>query len=205
MSVLLKSCCGYLRTVAFWCRLFSYSSNTRDKIATSSTVHLLMPYIILYKCFQTISRHVKTCWIFGGSLVEASSSPRMAIIGMFYQDGLTGGVGCESSSTVKQHDVAPGSAWGDWSLYTDSPLRAFEDETGDGEGLVAFAFVKTHTDCRIHPDTSIIHLFWVIVVWGSRIWNVWGLPFRVCEIPVHNANVPSARQNEAKLVYGYII
>eukprot|EP00434_Breviolum_minutum_P007042 symbB.v1.2.006213.t1/scaffold355.1/size243294/23 len=36
----------------------------------------------------------------------------MAIIGMFYQDGLTG------------------SAWGDWSLYTDSPLRAFENETG---------------------------------------------------------------------------
>jgi len=31
----------------------------------------------------------------------------MAIIGMFYQDGLTG------------------SAWGDWSLYADSPLRAF--------------------------------------------------------------------------------
>jgi len=29
----------------------------------------------------------------------------MAIIGMFYQDGLTG------------------SAWGDWELYTDSPLR----------------------------------------------------------------------------------
>jgi hypothetical protein len=36
----------------------------------------------------------------------------MAIIGMFYQDGLTG------------------SAWGDWDLYTDSPLRAFEDELG---------------------------------------------------------------------------
>jgi hypothetical protein len=36
----------------------------------------------------------------------------MAIIGMFYQDGLTG------------------SAWGDWSLYTDSPLRAFESEPG---------------------------------------------------------------------------
>merc|ERR1711979_65498 len=36
----------------------------------------------------------------------------MAIIGMFYQDGLTG------------------SAWGDWSLYTDSPLRAFETELG---------------------------------------------------------------------------
>merc|ERR1712203_1290509 len=30
----------------------------------------------------------------------------MAIIGMLYQDGLTG------------------SAWGDWELYTDSPLRA---------------------------------------------------------------------------------
>merc|ERR1712232_948449 len=36
----------------------------------------------------------------------------MAIIGMFYQDGLTG------------------SAWGDWSVYTDSPLRAFENELG---------------------------------------------------------------------------
>merc|ERR1712172_422598 len=36
----------------------------------------------------------------------------MAIIGMFYQDGLTG------------------SAWGDWSLYADSPLRAFEGEMG---------------------------------------------------------------------------
>merc|ERR1712182_45731 len=36
----------------------------------------------------------------------------VAIIGMFYQDGLTG------------------SAWGDWANYTDSPLRAFENETG---------------------------------------------------------------------------
>ena len=36
----------------------------------------------------------------------------LAIIGRFYQDGLTG------------------SAWGDWSLYTDSPLRAFESELG---------------------------------------------------------------------------
>jgi len=36
----------------------------------------------------------------------------MAIIGMLFQDGLTG------------------SAWGDWALYTDSPLRAFENELG---------------------------------------------------------------------------
>merc|ERR1712050_28437 len=36
----------------------------------------------------------------------------MAIIGMFFQDGLTG------------------SGWGDWALYTDSPLRAFENELG---------------------------------------------------------------------------
>jgi len=36
----------------------------------------------------------------------------MAIIGMFFQDGLTG------------------SAWGDWALYTDSPLRAYENEAG---------------------------------------------------------------------------
>jgi len=34
----------------------------------------------------------------------------MAIMGMMFQDGLTG------------------SAWGDWALYTDSPLRASEDD-----------------------------------------------------------------------------
>jgi len=34
----------------------------------------------------------------------------MAIIGMFFQDGLTG------------------SAWGDWALYTDSPLRAAKED-----------------------------------------------------------------------------
>jgi len=36
----------------------------------------------------------------------------VSIIGMFFQDGLTG------------------SAWGDWSNYASSPLRAFEEETG---------------------------------------------------------------------------
>ena len=36
----------------------------------------------------------------------------MAIIGMFFQDGLTG------------------SAWGDWDQYSASPLRAFEYELG---------------------------------------------------------------------------
>merc|ERR1712173_291555 len=36
----------------------------------------------------------------------------VAIIGMFFQDGLTG------------------SAWGDWAFYTASPLRAFESELG---------------------------------------------------------------------------
>merc|ERR1712188_132945 len=36
----------------------------------------------------------------------------VAIIGMFFQDGLTG------------------SAWGDWTTYTASPLRAFESELG---------------------------------------------------------------------------
>jgi hypothetical protein len=36
----------------------------------------------------------------------------MAIIGMFFQDGLTG------------------SAWGDWANFTASPLRAFENELG---------------------------------------------------------------------------
>merc|ERR1711920_288711 len=41
----------------------------------------------------------------------------VAIIGMFFQDGLTG------------------QAWGDWALYTDSPLRAFELGYWDPPGL----------------------------------------------------------------------
>ena len=41
----------------------------------------------------------------------------MAIIGMFFQDGLTG------------------SAWGDWANYTDSPLRAFEGTRADRQHL----------------------------------------------------------------------
>merc|ERR1712086_504498 len=57
----------------------------------------------------------------------------MAIIGMFFQDGLTG------------------SAWGDWASYTDSPLRAFESELGvqapvgfwDPLGLAADGNVET--------------------------------------------------------------
>merc|ERR1712232_487647 len=42
----------------------------------------------------------------------------MAIIGMFFQDGLTG------------------SAWGDWAAYTGSPLRAFESELGVQDPVV---------------------------------------------------------------------
>ncbi|CAK0856285.1 unnamed protein product, partial [Prorocentrum cordatum] len=52
----------------------------------------------------------------------------MAIIGMFFQDGLTG------------------SAWGDWALYTDSPLRAFESETGDGLTGSAWGDWALYTD-----------------------------------------------------------
>merc|ERR1712151_61030 len=61
----------------------------------------------------------------GGGIADAAKKERglnseiangrlamMAIIGMFFQDGLTG------------------SAWGDWNLYTGSPLRAFESELG---------------------------------------------------------------------------
>merc|ERR1712050_613440 len=41
----------------------------------------------------------------------------VAIMGMLFQDGSTG------------------SAWGDWALYTNSPLRAFEGELGVQEPL----------------------------------------------------------------------
>ena len=36
----------------------------------------------------------------------------MAVVGMFFQDGLTG------------------SAWGNWALYTESPRRGLGDEMG---------------------------------------------------------------------------
>jgi len=63
----------------------------------------------------------------------------MAIIGMFFQDGLTG------------------SAWGDWALYTGSPLRAFENEIGvqapvgywDPLGLAGDGDVATFTRRRV--------------------------------------------------------
>jgi len=68
----------------------------------------------------------------------------VAIIGMFFQDGLTG------------------SAWGDWALYTDSPLRAFESEMGaqpplgfwDPLGLAAEGDEK---DFRRRRETEIKH------------------------------------------------
>merc|ERR1719296_578487 len=63
----------------------------------------------------------------------------MAIMGMLFQDGLTG------------------SAWGDWANYTDSPLRVFENETGvqaplgywDPMGLSADGDVATFQRRRV--------------------------------------------------------
>merc|ERR1712127_590491 len=68
----------------------------------------------------------------------------VAIIGMFFQDGLTG------------------SAWGGWASYTDSPLRAFENELGvqapvgfwDPAGLAADGDVEIFTRRR---ETEIKH------------------------------------------------
>ena len=45
----------------------------------------------------------------------------MAIVGMFFQGGLTG------------------STWGDWANYTASPMRAFENEIGVQDPVGFFA------------------------------------------------------------------
>merc|ERR1719265_1201392 len=68
----------------------------------------------------------------------------MAIIGMFYQDGLTG------------------SAWGDWALYTDSPMRAFENELGVQAPVgfwdpLGFAAEGNAADFRRRRATEIKH------------------------------------------------
>jgi len=53
----------------------------------------------------------------------------MAIIGMFFQDGLTG------------------SAWGDWSNYTESPLRAYKyDEPDWMKAAPSMPSLVTETD-----------------------------------------------------------
>ena len=57
-----------------------------------------------------------------------------------------------SAAEYLEATLNSGSAWGDWSLYTDSPLRAFEDETGvlSWRGLLwnfddpLFLFWKAH-------------------------------------------------------------
>ena len=108
-------------------------------------------------CFLVKSMSFAAC----GSVCQAISDPElrqkklnaelangrlamMAIIGMFFQDGLTGALVttvllCARSRafrTVWSMTVqigAPrdlGSAWGDWANYVDSPLRAFENELG---------------------------------------------------------------------------
>merc|ERR1711904_602245 len=99
----------------------------------------------------------------------------MAIIGMFYQDGLTG------------------SAWGDWSLYTESPLRAFENELGvqapvgfwDPAGLASDGNVEDFRRRRMteikHGRVSMIVCIGYIVPeytkWGGYLSPSKGLKF----------------------------
>ena len=58
----------------------------------------------------------------------------MAIVGMILQVGLTG------------------SAWDDWALYTDSPLRAYANEAGGAGPPVGFwdPHGLSASDCTIH-------------------------------------------------------
>ena len=70
----------------------------------------------------------------------------MAIIEMFFQDGLTG------------------SAWGDWTLYTDSPLRALARERsskvpracffGGSSGAPAYKVFDPASDPWVSPPTA---------------------------------------------------
>ena len=64
----------------------------------------------------------------------------MAIIGMFFQDGLTG------------------SAWGDWANYTASPLRAFETE---------LAGAKSSADCTWYALTGATAAGSATLGWGA--------------------------------------
>merc|ERR1719382_1679606 len=96
---------GWLQIVAYclYCESgpFGYNSDPNRKPG-----ELGWRPIGLYSTDATVRQRRLAAEIANGRLAM------MAIIGMFFQDGLTG------------------SAWGDWALYTGSPLRAFEDELG---------------------------------------------------------------------------
>jgi hypothetical protein len=80
----------------------------------------------------------------------------MAIVGMLFQDGLTG------------------SAWGDWALYTDSPLRAFENELGAQARLGVILVVEVCTHCiilEVFTERSLspphLHLLMLVICSGA--------------------------------------
>jgi len=114
----------------------------------------------------------------------------VAIIGMFFQDGLTG------------------SAWGDWALYTDSPLRAYENETGvqppvgfwDPLGLAASG---NNFDFKRRREVELKHgrvsMFATI---GYIVPEYWRFPGSLCEkyaAPIKFADIPNGLQAISKL------
>ena len=72
-----------------------------------------------------------------------------AIIGMFFQDGLTG------------------SAWGDWSLYTASPLRARESKVARnffGGETTSYASFDPATELGVQDPIG----FWDPLGWAVQ-------------------------------------
>ena len=87
----------------------------------------------------------------------------MAIIGMFFQDGLTG------------------SAWGDWANYTESPLRAFENELGVQPPLGFWDPAGLSSDAWIVLENSLMCVCIVDLNWLSYVWFAGPLILKVCD------------------------
>ena len=71
--------------------------------------------------------------VFPLNVFQAANSARNArqhaTNGVVYAGQIASNVGVPFHVETSQ-DGLTGSAWGDWAAYTDSPLRAFENELG---------------------------------------------------------------------------
>ena len=98
---------NFINKIMYVCMcIYNHNFQTHPHI-----ISLLSMYIYI-TCILHVYKYI---YIYMYFFKSTSTSPSK--LRRFYQDGLTG------------------SAWGDWSLYTDSPLRAEADFTKEGGRL----------------------------------------------------------------------
>ena len=122
---------------------------------------------------------------------DACGSLLQAIIGMFFQDGLTG------------------SAWGDWSLYTASPLRARESKVARnffGGETTSYASFDPATELGVQDPIG----FWDPlgrVVQGKaaqHVGNLWKLRIDLVGLSADKDQATFKRRRAVEIKHGRI-